>query len=281
MTMFDFREAAKSSILVAAHRGSVIGNIPANSQQAFEAALLQGADIIELDVSRSAEGGLFVFHPGTEPWCLRSEKPIAQMTDEEVLSHHLVASDGAYTALTVPMLDEILEALKGRCFINIDKFFDEPEAIIQTVRRHHMVDQVLVKTDQDEKYYRLMEELAPDFAYMTFCKEQDKDSEMLCHRKLNYLGTEALFSTEKSEFATTAYHEKMHKLGLLTWANAIVFNYKTVHAAGHNDDISATGRPDDGWGYLANLGYDMIQTDWVEQCVRYLAKKGRHKLPQD
>ena len=119
-----------------------------------------------------------------------------------------------------------------------------------------------------------LKELALNFTYMTFAINHDRDSELLLKRKLNYLGTEALFQTEESEFATTAYHEKMHRLGLLTWSNAIVFKYITVHSAGHTDDISIAGDPDNGWGYLANLGYNMIQTNWVGPCIRYLKEKG-------
>ena len=49
--------------LIAAHRGVCGGNIPGNTLEAFEAALAQGAGVIELDVSQSADGELFVFHP--------------------------------------------------------------------------------------------------------------------------------------------------------------------------------------------------------------------------
>ena len=271
--MFDLREMAKDHVLVAAHRGTWMGNIPCNTSMAFNAALMEGADIIELDISRSKDGTLYVFHPGTEPHYLKSQKLIADMTDDEVTTHPLINSDDAFSQYFVPKFDDVLEELKNRCVINIDKFPTCPEDIVATVRRHNMVDQALVKTDQEEKYYQMMEELAPDFAYMTFAKDQDFDSEMLVKRNLNYLGTEALFKTEESEFATQAYHDKMHKMGLLTWANAIVFNYKTIHSAGHNDDISIMGKADEGWGYLANLGYNMIQTDWVGPCVRYLKTK--------
>lgn len=272
--MFDLREMAGERKLVSAHRGSWMGNIPCNTIFSFNAALAEGADIIELDISRSLDGTLYVFHPGTEPHFLKSEKLIADMTDEEVDRCPLVNVDGNFTQYFVPRFDDVLEELKGRCVINIDKFPMYPEAIIQTVRRHGMVDQALVKTFQEEKSYRLMEELAPDFAYMTFASDQDPDSEMLTKRRLNYLGIEALFKTEQSEFATPEYHEKMHRMGLLTWANAIVFKYTTVHSAGHTDDISIAGDPDNGWGYLAGLGYDMIQTDWVGPCIRYLKEKG-------
>jgi len=60
------------------------------------------------------------------------------------------------------------------------------------------------------------------------------------------------------------------------WYNAIVFNYKTVHAAGHNDDISAAGKPDEGWGWLIDRGVDMIQTDWPGMLRQYMLY-GYHK----
>ncbi len=271
--MFDLREMAKDRTLVAAHRGSWMGNIPCNTIMSFHAALTEGADIIELDISRSAEGTLYVFHPGTEKHFLRSDKLIADMTDEEVSRQRIDNADGAATQYGVPRFDDALEALKGKCVINIDKFPFYPEEIVRAVRRHGMADQALVKTEQKEDCYRMVEALAPDFAYMTFTRERDRDSGMLLNRNLRYLGTEALFSTEDSEFASPAYHERMHRMGLLTWGNAIVFNYKTVHSAGHTDDLYALGRPDEGWGYLAALGFDMIQTDWTAQCVQYLKQK--------
>ena len=275
--MFDLREMCRENVLVAAHRGTWMGNVPCNTIMSFNAALKAGADIIELDISRSLDGTLFVFHPGTEPHYLHSEKLIADMRDDEIQALRLVNSDGAVTQYPVPLFDDVLEALKGRCVINVDKFFMFPEDIVKVIRRHDMVDQVLVKSNPEERFYTLMEELAPDFAYMTFVMNVDRDSEMLLHRKINYLGAEAYFQTESAETATPEYHGKMHRMGLLTWANAIVFNYKTVHAAGHTDDLYTMDREDEGWGYLAKLGYNMIQTDWVGPCVDYLKKKGWRK----
>ena len=268
--MFDLREMARGKVLVAAHRGTWMGNIPCNTVMAFNTALAEGADIIELDISRSLDGTLYVFHPGRENVYMHSEKLIAEMKDEEIRALRLVNTDGAETQYPVPLFDDVLEVLKGRCVINIDKFPHYPQEIVNTVRRHGMVDQALVKTNQDPRCYDMMEQLAPDFAYMTFARENDPDSEQLVHRSLNYLGTEALFTTEESELASVAYQEKMHKLGLLTWVNSIVYNYKAVLSAGHTDDLFTLGRADDGWGYLASLGFNIIQTDWVSHCLQYL-----------
>lgn len=272
--MFDLREMCKDKVLISAHRGMWMGNIPCNTIMSFNAALAFGADIIELDISKSRDGTLYVFHPGTEPHFLHSEKLIADMTDAEVNACRLHNSDGTQTQYSVPTFDAVLEELKGRCVINIDKFTMFPEDIVKTVRRHGMEQQALVKTYQDEASYKMVEEICPDFAYMTFAIDEDHDSAMLTKRKLHYLGTEALFRTADSEFNTPEYHEKMHKMNLLTWANAIVFNYRIIHSAGHTDDVSVMGHPENGWGYLADLGYDMIQTDWVYACIDYLSRNG-------
>jgi glycerophosphoryl diester phosphodiesterase len=62
----EIRAAADKRILLAAHRGVSGGNIPCNTIASFEIALRQGADIMELDVQRSADGQLYVFHEGKE-----------------------------------------------------------------------------------------------------------------------------------------------------------------------------------------------------------------------
>lgn len=259
--------------LIAAHRGAASGNIPCNTWVAYEAALMQGADIIELDVSRSADGELFVFHPGEEPNHLRCDRLIKDMTADEVRKLRYVNMDNKPTELGVSTLDEIFERLKNRCIINIDKFPFYMEDIARAVRRHGMVDQVIVKTNAKPELFDAVEQIAPDLPYMIFARCSDDVSEMLKGRKMNYRGTEIIFESEDCPVAQHAYIERMHKLGLKVWANAIVFNYLKVLSAGHNDDISVAGRPDEGWGWLIDLGVDMIQTDWPGMLRQYMNTK--------
>ena len=254
--------------LIAAHRGASSGNIPCNTWASYEAGLAQGADIIEIDVSKSLDGELFTGGLGM------SEPRV--MTADEVKKLRFYNYDGAVTEFGVSTLDETLDQLKDRCIVNIDKFPDCPAEIAAAVRRHGMQDQVLVKTNPTEEWFKIVEELAPDLPYMIFARNEDNVSEMLCKRNLRYLGTESLFSHEDAQIAQPEYIEKMHKMGLKVWYNAIVFNYKTVHAAGHNDDISASGKPDEGWGWLIDRGVDMIQTDWPGMLRQYMLY-GYHK----
>lgn len=262
--------------LIAAHRGACAGNIPCNTWVAYEAALAQGADIMEIDVSKSLDGELFTFHPRTEPLFLHSDRLISEMTVDEVRKLRFYNADSAVTEIGVSTLDETLEQLKDRCIINIDKFPDCPAEIAAAVRRHGMQDQILVKTNATDAWFKVVEEVAPDLPYMIFLRSDDVFSEMLKKRNLRYLGTESIFATEDAQIAQTEYVEQMHKMGLKVWYNAIVYNYKKVLAAGHNDDISVAGKPDEGWGWLIDRGVDMIQTDWPGMLRQYMLH-GYHK----
>lgn len=262
--------------LIAAHRGCSGGNIHCNTWVAFEAALAQDADIVELDVTRSADGELFVFLPGEEPHHLLSERYISEMTAAEVSKLRYINIDHSPTDLGVSTLDEILTQLKGRCIVNIDKFPDHPAEIAAAVRRHGMQDQVLVKTPPTEEWFKRVEEIAPDLPYMVVTRNEDDFSSSLLGRKLRYLGTEALFNHENAQVAQKEYIEQMHSMGLKVWYNAIVCNNTSVHAgihaAGHNDDLSVAGRPDEGWGWLIDKGVDMIQTDWPGMLRQYMLR---------
>lgn len=264
--------------LIAAHQGCYTGNIPCNNPIAYEAALMSGADIVEIDVSRCADGTLFVFHPGQEKKWLSTDLRIPQLTAEEVKQLRFVDVHGSRTNIGVSLLDDVLEQLKGRCIVNVDKFFDHPAEIAAAIRKHGMQDQVLVKTDAGEEWFRTVEEVAPDLPYMVFTWDNDDFSETLLKRNLRYLGTEAYFSSESAQTATPEYIDWMHRNNLKIWYNAIVCNCNRPHSAGHNDNIAVAGDPDTGWGWMIDRGIDMIQTDWCAQLHRYMHQSYRPKI---
>ncbi|MBO5440746.1 MAG: hypothetical protein J6A53_08840, partial [Clostridia bacterium] len=54
-SIFENRKIKGSPLLVA-HRGVCGANIPCNSIAAYKIALSQGADVVEIDVSKSKDG---------------------------------------------------------------------------------------------------------------------------------------------------------------------------------------------------------------------------------
>ena len=57
-----FEKVKEKGVLIAAHRGVAGGNIACNTIEAFEAALIQGADILEMDVFKTTDSQLYIFH---------------------------------------------------------------------------------------------------------------------------------------------------------------------------------------------------------------------------
>jgi len=268
----DVRDILRSKPLIAAHRGVCGGNIPCNTMESFDIALHQGADIIELDVSRSEDGKMYVFHPGMEPMHLYSPYSIKKLHSSEVERLHYVNTDRTPTQFSISRFEEVMEHLRGRCYINVDKFFMYIPELGKIIRDLHMQDQVIVKTYDSPAEFKAIEDYAPDMPYMVITRDDHFTDELL-HRKLRYIGTEVLFSEESHGFAQRGYVDYMHERNLLVWVNAIVYNYKSVLAAGHNDDISVVGREDEGWGWLMDRGYDIIQTDWTLPLKLYMESR--------
>lgn len=272
---WNLKEDAFSRTLIAAHRGVAGGDIPGNTLEAFDTALCQGADMIELDVSHTSDGELFVFHSGMEPVFLHSNRLLKDMTADEARKLYYFNGDGAQTQKKLSTFDEALEHLKGRCYINVDKFWENVEGITGTIRRHGMADQILVKTAPDEAITDWLEQNAPEINYMLILSEEDRHSERMLRRHLNYVGVESLFARENCPIAGEKYAEWMRAHGLLRWGNAIVYSYKAVLAAGHDDNRSAPGHMDEGWGWLLEHGFNIIQTDWPMMLRSYMERRSR------
>ncbi|MBO5110449.1 MAG: glycerophosphodiester phosphodiesterase family protein [Clostridia bacterium] len=269
-SIFENRKAQAAPFLVA-HRGVCGANVPCNTMTAFKIAMDQGADVIELDVARAKDGGLFVFHPGMEHVFLRSSRPISDMESREVEEMFLVNQDSVATSYKVPTFREVLDLLKGRVYINVDKFWTDVEGISKVIREAGVAEQVIVKTSTDERSLNEVRKYAPDLMFMPLVREVDTVTEGLSG--IHLIGAELLFSTESSPCIQPEYIDKMHDRGLLVWANSIIYNERDVISAHRTDDISLSDSPEKGWGWLMDRGMDFIQTDWLLALKHYIASR--------
>ena len=273
----------QQKILIAAHRGTAGGNIPFNVTPAFECALAQRADILELDVSKSRDGVLYVFHPKLEPVFLGIDTLLSDMDSPEIDKLRYLNFDRAVTQYPIERLEEVLKTFRGRCRINVDKFWVAPLEIAALIRELGMQDQVLVKSRFSPEALRDAQEYALDLPYMPvyydvpylpkYCDVIDPEEAFRDFRG-RWEGVELCFSSEDSPLAQRSFVEKAHRQGKKLWINSIVYNYKKVLSAGHNDDVAVAGDPDKGWGWLAQQGYDIIQTDFPLMLHEYLTQKG-------
>lgn len=273
---FNLFEKAKNNIIVVAHRGACGGNIPCNTLTAYEIALKQGADMIEVDVSCSRDGKLFIFHPGMEEDHFNKKIDFSQMDYTEISKERYVNYDNSETQFGVPLFSDFLEQFKGRCFINIDKFWSNPKKIYDEIKRHNMTEQMLVKSTLSPEIIKTVEDFCPDVAFMPIVRDTHPYHNQLMKSNINYIGAEVLFENEDAFVASDEFIGLMHNDGKLVWVNSIIYDYKEQLSAGHSDDTAFTVNEDYGWGWLADKGFDMIQTDWAMMLIDYLKKSGKY-----
>lgn len=274
--MKTLHEKSKENIIIVAHRGAAGGNIPCNTMAAYEIALKQGADMLEVDLNCSRDGKLFLFHPMMELSHMNAPVLLNTLSYKSVSKIHYVNFDRTKTQFTVPSFDDFLEQFKGRCYINIDKFWSNPEKIYNTIKRHGMIDQCLVKSAPSEKVFDLLENLAPELPFMPIVRDNHGCHGELLKRNINYVGVEALFKQDTEYLASDEFIDKMHRDGILVWANSIIYDYRQQLAGGHSDDTALTESEDKGWGWLADKGFDFIQTDWTMMLVDYLKRTDKY-----
>ena len=138
-----------------------------------------------------------------------------------------------------------------------------------------MLDQIVVKSSPKTEILDIVEEYAPEVYYLPIVKKDEGIHEEMMRRNINYVGCEVVFTDETQGVGSTEFIDKLHADNKLVWANAIIYNYKSQLAAGHSDDTSFTVSPDYGWGWLADRGYDIIQTDWTLAMCTYLNETGK------
>ena len=262
------------NVQIVAHRGAAGSNIPCNTIPAFDIALKGGASILEMDLFKSTDGKIFIFHTGKEPYQLNKNIDLTKLDSEEIKKLRLINVDFNPTQWGINSFDDILEHFKGRCILNLDRIGDCISDVIKVVERHNMKDQVLLKHAPIPSVLKIIEDVAPDYMFMPIYMEEDNASEIIEKMNINYIGAELVFKTEESSVIQPEYIESMKKRGKTLWGNAVLYNYKIPLSAGHTDDVSMMDDPDKGWGWLVDHGFDIIQTDWTYQCCKYLKDRG-------
>lgn len=256
-----FRTIVKNKILIAGHQGTCGGYIVPNTIPAFENALKHGCDIIEVDAVMSTDGDFFAFHNGKEKVKLGVDQDIRTMSSREIASFQCYNSSGTQINQKVDRLDDVLEHFKGRCLINIDRSWFYWEEIIRCIERHHMPDQIILKSRVDHQLLEVLQAHEVEFMYMPIISTPAQIEAVLKY-KLNMIGLELIFTDLDSPLIQEESMRSYHAKQLLTWVNAITLDDDQVLSAMLDDFRAITVSEQDTWGKLIEMGFDVLQTDW-------------------
>ncbi|MGL6224412.1 MAG: glycerophosphodiester phosphodiesterase family protein, partial [Steroidobacteraceae bacterium] len=152
-------------VAVTAHRGASL-QAPENTMAAFRAAHAAGADYVELDVQRTHDGAIVVFHDGDLLRMGGDARKVKDLTLDEITAIDIgVRRGSAHAGEKVPTLAEVIDYARGKFRINIELKYNVPDpglapAVIELVRSMDFLDQVVI-TSLDHASLRQVEKIMP------------------------------------------------------------------------------------------------------------------------
>lgn len=268
------REGDSQHVMVVAHRADW-RNAPENSIAAIRRAIALGVDIVEVDVRRTKDGKFVIIHDRTLDRTTTGKGKVEDYTLAELRMLRLLAATGHPTDERIPTLEEVLETVRGKAVINLDKSFEHPAEIFAIVKRlgaekYALMSVMQTRDEMRRKYPGLLDEML----YMVVAPLRDPSSWNLIQDYLEHEKPAVVQVT----FSTTSVEQEerlamVTRRGVRLWVNSLW----PEQNAGH-DDERALADPDDTWGWLIGRKVNIVQTDRPVELLRYLAATG-HRRP--
>ena len=265
----------QKKVLVAQHRGAHNGNVPQNTMLAFKTSLLLGADMFELDVSRSKDGKLYCFHDTTEEINLRQHKNIQEFTSSAIAEMELYNSIWEPSAFKVQDMEEVIKSFNHGELYNVDRSWGKFEETFALLKKYpHSIKQALLKAPPKKEILDKYEVESAKFMFMAIVKSVEDIELVKSYKNINTVGFELIADSEESPMFSDKLITSLHKDGYFVWINAIRLSSlgKHILSGGHGDNESLIQGFDKGWGVLIKKHFDIIQTDWPELLSTYRDK---------
>lgn len=261
---------------IAAHRGAW-HQAPENSLAAIENAIAGGYDIVEVDIRQSADGVLFILHDDTLERMAGVDRIPEEMTIAEITSLRLRMADGGpdqpFTTETVPTLEQVLETVRGRIFVDLDiKHLELMSTVAAKVKEMGMEDQVDLKAraDTPEALAWLARQSGIDgipFMGQAFFRADSADQTAETVLSIKPFMCEAKFDRLET---LAGQHQRLREAGISLWVNSL----DPVSCCGLTDS-AALADPDAIWGRMMASGISVIQTDQPAALKAYIEARQR------
>lgn len=235
-------EQAALDFITVAHRGNIdTARFPDNSLPALRAAIEAGVPFLEVDVRRSVDGALFLFHDGSfsrsnshAPAHLRGD-PVGTIASSERAT---VTLDNS-ASIAIPTLADalsLIERSEGTLQLDLKGESDALTfAVLELVRARGLLHRVLLQLRSPERVALVLKNY-PTARVLARCKSPEQLQQALQSR---------VEAVELERWITSEAVRLAHAQGVLV----------AVNIAGSRLDEPNT------WDYLRSRGVDMIMTD--------------------
>lgn len=266
----DYIADPRRAPAIVAHRGAWHG-APENSLAAIERAISVGANIVELDIRKSADGELFIMHDDTLLRMAGIDRDAESFTMAELQAIALREDNGGEERPTtdqrIPTLKQVLEVIRGRIFADLDlkdrELFPEVAACARDMNAASWVDlkaRVMTREELDWVLSRNIDDV-PFMAMAKFTEEGLQDTMALLSAIRPFM-CEMRFD----RIETIADNRQIFRdAGIALWMNTL-----DMEASGEWLDSTALKDPDRIWGRLIDAGVSVFQTDEPEALRAYI-----------
>ena len=271
--MERLRDSNGADVLVSAHR-SDWRHYPENSVEAIEAAIKLGVDIVEMDSRITRDGHIVLMHDKGVNRTTTGQGAVGSLTLVEVKKLRLKDAKGHVTQYTVPTLEEAMLAAKGRVVVCLDKSSGHYKQAREVLKRTGTLGQVILTIPKGLTQCR--SEIGPeldDVIAMPVLDLGRADVQQHIPKPSDERKPAVIsFDFATQELPMLQKIRELRQSGTRTWVNAMWVQQN----AGH-DDEKAVKDPEANYGWMLNLGFNVIQTDQPELLIRYLKGKGLHE----
>ena len=244
---------AKHKTIVIAHRGDHT-IYPENTLQAYEQAIKNKADYIEIDLRTTSDGKLISLHDATVTRMTGGSGLIKDLTLQQVESLKISMKNKPDTALyRIPTFEQILKLCKHKIYIYIDFKEADAKQTYQMLKQYHMEKEVLVYINKPSQFTDWRKNI-PQMPLMVSLPDSAKGLENMKKFIRQYKpdvldGNYNEYNTEMVAFAAS--------INLPLWP-----------------DVQGAAEGPLVWDKAIALGFKGMQTDNPPALIKYLEQKG-------
>lgn len=255
----------KKGFLIAAHRGTFKANIAENSIASFNAAILEGADMVEIDLIESQDGVLYVFHDGGESRVFKEDIDIFTLTAAEIEQlrfHNQLDDKTSQKVITLRDYLDYISQVKVDFMINIDRCFKHFETLLPLLDEYDLQEKILIKAPI-VKELEVLNQYKTKYMFMAILKTEADLIAIEKYEHINTVALELIVNDDLTYFDNKDLILKLKEKGYLIWLNSITLHDQAPLFYRYDDNAVITTMDFTPWKTLVSYHPDIIQTDWV------------------
>ena len=239
----------KHKLVIIAHRGSHL-KFPENTLTAYEEAIKEGADYVEIDLRTTKDGHLVIMHDESATRMTGKKGLIKDLNYSEIRDLKIKSTNKEdTTTYRIPDFKSVLNLCKGKINIYLDFKEADVEKTYRLIKEAGMQNNLVVYLNKEEQYGQ-WKKIAPGIPLMASLPEN-----------MNISQLNTLLDKRPVDIVDNAYNNEtvnlMHKRKIAVWV-----------------DVQSNDEGPDKWEQSLKQGVDGLQTNHPEKLIEYLEEKG-------